>query len=45
MKLRLVGYIGMSEKPPLGSGLGSLPVRGGVTGHHGMLAMGDLAQG
>lgn len=35
----------MSEKPPLGSGPGSLPVRGDVTGHHGMLAIGDLAQG
>lgn len=40
-------YIGVSEKSPLGLGPGSLPARDGVTGHHGVLAVGggDLAQG
>lgn len=45
MKLCLVGCIGVSEKPLLGLGPGSYPVRGDVTGYHGMLAMGNLAQG
>lgn len=37
--------MGVIEKPPLGSGPGSLPVRGDVTEHHGLQALGDLAQG
>lgn len=42
MKLWLVGYIGVGERPPLRSGAGSLSARDDVTG---VLAMGDLAQG